>query len=102
ALRYMGDAVKRELAGRSGSGAAVVIGAVLDGRPTFLAVASEEAVARGLTADALIREIARVAGGGGGGRPDMATGGGKDPAKLSQALKQVPDIARKLLSKKSE
>jgi alanyl-tRNA synthetase len=102
ALRYMGDAVKRELAGQSGRGAAVVIGAVLDGRPTFLAVASEEAVARGLTADALIREIARVAGGGGGGRPDMATGGGKDPDKLSQALKQVPDIARKLLSQRSE
>ena len=52
-----------------------------------------------MTADALIRELAGLAGGGGGGRPDMATGGGKDPAKLAKVLKQAPDVARRLLSK---
>jgi alanyl-tRNA synthetase len=96
-LRFMGDALKKELAGQT---AAVVIGALVDDRPSFLAVASEEAAARGLRADALVREIARLAGGGGGGRADLATGGGKDPAKLAEALKQVPDIARKLLAGK--
>ncbi len=94
ALRYIGDSAKRELEGA----ATAVYGAVIDEKPAFVAVASEGAIARGLTADALIREIARVAGGGGGGRPDMATGGGKDPAKLAHALKQVPDIVRKLLA----
>jgi alanyl-tRNA synthetase len=97
ALRFMGDSLRRELAGQSGGGAAV-IGAVIDDSPSFVAVANEAAASRGLTADALVREIARLAGGGGGGRPDMATGGGKDPAKLADALKQVPEIARKLLA----
>jgi alanyl-tRNA synthetase len=95
ALRYFGDSAKREI---KGAGMAV-FGAVVDGKPAFVAVASKDAIARGLTADALIREVARLAGGGGGGRPDMATGGGKNPAKLADALKQVPDIARKLLAK---
>jgi len=94
ALRYIGDSAKRELEGA----ATAVYGAVIDEKPAFVAVASEGAIARGLSADALVREIARVAGGGGGGRPDMATGGGKDPAKLAEALKQVPDIVRKLLA----
>ena len=94
ALRYIGDSAKRELKGA----ATAVYGAVIDEKPAFVAVVSEGAIDRGLIADALVREIARVAGGGGGGRPDMATGGGKDPAKLAYALKQVPDIVRKLLA----
>ena len=98
ALRFMGDAIKREMAGQASRGVVAVVAAVIDGKPSFLAIATGDAVARGLTADALVREIARVAGGGGGGRPDMATGGGKDPAKLAEALKQVPDIVRKLLA----
>jgi alanyl-tRNA synthetase len=99
ALRFMGDALKKEIAGQA---AAAVIGALVDDRPSFLAVASAEAAARGLRADALVREIARLAGGGGGGRADLATGGGKDRAKLAEALKQVPDIARKLLAGKQD
>ncbi len=97
ALRFMGDALKKELVGQT---AAAVIGALVDDRPSFLAVASEGAAARGLRADALVREIAQLAGGGGGGRADLATGGGKDPAKLAEVLKQVPEIARKLLAGK--
>ncbi len=100
ALRFMGDTLKRELADLPGEGAAAVIGAVIDDRPSFLAVASEGAASRGLTADALVREVARVAGGGGGGRADLATGGGKDPAKLAEALKRVPELARSLLDKR--
>jgi alanyl-tRNA synthetase len=95
ALRYFGDTAKREI---QGAGTAV-FGAVIDGKPAFVAVASKDAIARGLTADGLVRELAKLTGGGGGGRPDMATGGGKDPAKLADALKQVPDVARRLLSR---
>ncbi len=94
ALRYFGDSAKREI---KGAGTAV-FGAVIDGKPAFVAVASKDAIARGLTADALVREVARLAGGGGGGRPDMATGGGKDAASLNKALKKVPDVVRRLLS----
>jgi len=102
ALRFMGDALKRELSAGGGQGGVAVIGAIIDGRPSFLAVASEGAASRGLTADALVRELASLAGGGGGGRPDMATGGGKDPAKLDKALGQVPRIARKLLTQAAQ
>ncbi len=98
ALRFMGDALRREMASQARPSIAAVVGAVIDGKPSFLAMVIGDAVSRGLTADALVREIARLAGGGGGGRPDMATGGGKDPAKLAYALKQVPDIVRKLLA----
>ena len=47
---------------------------------------SEDAVGRGLSAAELVREAAAVVGGGGGGRDDMAQAGGKDPAKLDEAL----------------
>ncbi len=94
ALRFTGDAVKKEL----GEGAAV-LGAVIDGKPMFLAVASPAAIQRGARADALVKAVAQLAGGGGGGRPDMALGGGKDPAKLATALKKVPDLVRKMLTK---
>ncbi len=94
----MGDAIKREMDGQASQSVVAVVAAIIDGKPSFLAIATGDAVSRGLSADALVREIARVAGGGGGGRPDMATGAGKDPAKLADALKQVPDIVRKLLA----
>ncbi|MDE2208068.1 MAG: hypothetical protein KGK12_15670, partial [Armatimonadetes bacterium] len=47
---------------------------------------SRDLVARGFHAGNLIREIAQIAGGGGGGRPDFARAGGKDPARLQAAL----------------
>ncbi|MCW2987902.1 MAG: alaS, partial [Solirubrobacterales bacterium] len=46
----------------------------------------EDAVGRGLSAATLVREAAAVVGGGGGGRDDMAQAGGRDPAKLAEAL----------------
>jgi alanyl-tRNA synthetase len=40
----------------------------------------------------LVKAMAQICGGGGGGRPDMATAGGKDPAKLGEALQAVPGL----------
>ena len=52
----------------------------------LVSLASKEAVAKGASAAALVREAASVVGGGGGGRDDMAQAGGRDPAKLDEAL----------------
>ncbi|HEY3491388.1 MAG TPA: alanine--tRNA ligase [Solirubrobacterales bacterium] len=69
-----------------GDDSAVVLGGA-DGEKVGLVVLfSKGAVERGLSAGSIIREIAPIVGGGGGGRDDMAQAGGKDPAKLDEAL----------------
>ena len=50
-----------------------------------------------LKADEILKRVAAITGGGGGGRPDMAQGGGKDASKLDEALAAVPDIVREML-----
>ena len=64
----------------------IVLAAEIDGRPAFVAAASDEAVAAGVNAGELARAMARTAGGGGGGRPELAMAGGKDPAQIPAAL----------------
>jgi alanyl-tRNA synthetase len=93
ALRYRSDAVRRELP----SGVAV-LGSVIDGRPMFVAVVSRDLTGRGLHAGDILRRVASVAGGSGGGRADLAQGGGKDPARLSDALAVVPETVREMLA----
>jgi alanyl-tRNA synthetase len=55
-------------------------------------------VKRGLHAGKIAGEIAKIVGGGGGGRPDMAQAGGKDPAKLDEALATAKEIIKKALA----
>jgi alanyl-tRNA synthetase len=81
ALREMGDALREKL--KSG---VVVLGTVLDGRPQFLAMVTPDLVSRGLHAGNIIKRVAQVTGGGGGGKPEMAQAGGKDRSKLDEAL----------------
>ncbi len=69
-----------------GQPSAVVLGGAFAGKAGLVALVSKEAVDRGLSAGSIIREIAPIVGGGGGGRDDMAQAGGKDPAKLDEAL----------------
>ena len=65
----------------------VVLGAVVTGgKVQFIAKAGAEAVAKGAHAGNLLKEVSRIAGGGGGGRAEFATAGGKDPAKVAEAL----------------
>jgi len=52
-------------------------------------MATKDVVAKGIHAGNIIKEAAKVAGGGGGGRPDMAQAGGKDVSKIDEALKQA-------------
>jgi len=67
-----------------------LVAVVSEGRITFTAKVGEGARAAGAHAGNLLKEVARIAGGGGGGRPDFATAGGKDPAKLTEALAAAP------------
>jgi alanyl-tRNA synthetase len=94
ALKQMGD----QLRDRLGS-AVVVLGAVVGDRPTLLAMASRDVVAKGVNAGALVKEVAGLMGGGGGGRPEMGQAGGGDPAKLDAALAKAPAIVEAQLAK---
>jgi alanyl-tRNA synthetase len=72
-----------------GSGVVVILGGDFGAKAGLVALASKDAVERGVSAGALVREGAPVIGGGGGGRDDMAQAGGKDPAKLDEALRAM-------------
>jgi len=67
----------------------IVLGSAPDDRPVIVAAVSPDLVARGLHAGDLVRQAAAAMGGGGGGKPGMAQAGGKDPARLSEALEQA-------------
>ena len=67
----------------------IVLGAVWDDRPNFLGMVTSDLVERGLHAGEIIKKVSGETGGGGGGRPQMGQGGGRDKGKLEQALKSV-------------
>ncbi len=96
ALRRAGDEVRRRMT-ESGRDGVIVLGAVANDRPLFVAMATEGAVREGINSGKLIGGIARIAGGGGGGAPDMAQAGGRDADKLDDALAAVTDAVREQL-----
>jgi alanyl-tRNA synthetase len=65
--------------------------------PKFVAGVTRDLTPRGLHAGKLVSEVARRAGGGGGGRPDFATGGGRDPSRLQAALAHTYDLIEEAL-----
>jgi alanyl-tRNA synthetase len=90
AMREMGDRLKEEL--KSG---VVVLGAVCDGKPSLLAMVTPDLVAKGFNAGQVAKEVAKVVGGGGGGRAELGQGSGKDASKLEEALRQVADMVER-------
>ena len=90
ALRGAADSLRARI--ESG---VIVLGSVIDGKPAFVATVSKDLTAEGYHAGNIIREVAKVAGGGGGGRPDMAQAGGKDASKLAEALALAPELVKK-------
>ena len=91
-LRQMGDVLRdKEPA------VVAVLSAVKDGKITFLAVCGKEAVARGVKAGDLIKQVCCCCGGKGGGKPDSAMGGGSDLLKLDDALAKVDDLVAEKL-----
>ena len=87
AMRALSD----DLRGRLGSGI-VVLGAVREGSVQFVGAVSKDLVDKGYHAGNLIREVAKIAGGGGGGRPDFAQAGGKNPERLDEALAKAKEL----------
>jgi alanyl-tRNA synthetase len=75
----------------------VVLGSAADGKVHLIASADQAAVDRGVSAVEVIREIAPIVGGGGGGRPMMARAGGRDPAQLDAAIAAAKTVIRKRL-----
>jgi alanyl-tRNA synthetase len=91
-LRALGDRLRT----RMSMGAAVLAARYPD-KVALFTVVTDDLVGRGVRADAIIREIAKMTGGSGGGRPHMAQGGVGDPAMLEEALRSVPGVVRGLL-----
>jgi alanyl-tRNA synthetase len=91
-LREMTDWFRNQL-----GSVVIVLGAVIDGKPSFVAAITPDLVERGLTAGALIKKVAKVVGGGGGGRPTLAQAGGRDPNRLDEALALVSQAVLELL-----
>lgn len=86
-LRDLGDQLKEKL----GQGV-VVLASSKDGKVSLLAMATEEAQKMGAHAGNLIKAIASVVGGGGGGRPNMAQAGGKDPSRIDEAIAKAGEV----------
>ena len=94
ALRGLAD----DLRGMTGRFVAVVGGSV-DGKPSLLVAASRDLAAEGFDSGAIVREAAPIIGGGGGGRPDLAQAGGRDAARLDEALREAGRLALEALKR---
>lgn len=70
----------------------VFLGSEVDGKVMFVAMASKGVVSKGIHCGNIIKEAAKIAGGGGGGRPDMAQAGGKDASKLPESIAKVEEL----------
>jgi alanyl-tRNA synthetase len=76
----------------------IVLGAVLEGRPQIVAAVTEDLTKRGLHAGKLAGAVAKVMGGGGGGKPTLAQAGGRDPKRLAEALALVSGLVSESLA----
>jgi len=70
----------------------IVLGGAADGKAAFVASVSDDLVKRGVHAGKLIGQVAKIAGGGGGGQPNKAQAGGKNPDKVPEAIATVPEL----------
>ena len=92
-LRTLGDQLKEKI----GNGV-VVLASSNEGKVNLIAMAGDDAIKAGAHAGNLIKAIASVVGGGGGGRPNMAQAGGKNPAGIPDAIKKVAEVLEEQLS----
>jgi alanyl-tRNA synthetase len=91
-MRQLADSLSQKL--KSG---VVVLGQASDGKASLVARVTDDLTKR-LNAGQLVREISALIGGKGGGRADMATGGGSEPEKLDQALEASYGAVEKMLA----
>ncbi len=95
-LRSLGDRLKSEL-----GSAAIVLGGVHQNKALLVAMATDEAIARGIKANETLRRAAAVVSGGGGGNERMAQAGGKDPSALPAALEEARESYRQQLHERA-
>jgi alanyl-tRNA synthetase len=88
-LRELGDQMKAKY-----NAGVILLLSARDGKVSLMAMASDEAAAKGAHAGNLVKAIAGLVGGGGGGRPNMAQAGGKDPAGIPRALEEAENVLR--------
>jgi len=81
-LRNTGDRIKNKM--KSG---VVVLGSAFGDKVNFIVTATQDVILKGIHCGNIIKEVAKIAGGGGGGRPDMAQAGAKDVNKIDEALR---------------
>ncbi len=91
-LRDLGDQLKEKL----GEGV-VLLASVTDGKVSLMATATDDAMKAGAHAGNLIKAIASIVGGGGGGRPNMAQAGGKNPAGVDEAIAKAAEVVENQL-----
>lgn len=91
-LRNLGDRLKEKL-GKS----VIILASRRDDKILFISMASKDAVEQGVHCGSIVKEIAKIAGGSGGGKPEMAQAGGKYYEKINDALKTSYDIIEKMI-----
>jgi alanyl-tRNA synthetase len=94
-LQAIGDTLREQL----GSGVGVLSARLEDGKGSLLAVVTDDLREKGLRADAIVRDVAAVAGGRGGGKPHMAQAGVPDAERLASALTAAPEIVAAMLAR---
>ena len=92
-LRNLGDKLKEDV-----DGGVVVLASDVDGKVNLLCMAGDKALALGAHAGNIIKGIAAIVGGGGGGRPNIAQAGGKNPAGIKDALDKAREVFKSQLN----
>jgi alanyl-tRNA synthetase len=88
-LREMADALREKI----GSGI-IVLCSVNEDKPSFIAMVTPDLIQKGYNAGDIVKKVAQVTGGGGGGKPGMAQAGGKDKSKVDEALELVKTLIK--------
>ncbi|SIQ13508.1 alanine--tRNA ligase [Halanaerobium kushneri] len=91
ALRNLNDQLKDKI-----DSAVIVLASKGENKVIFVASVTDDLIKKGFKAGDIISKVARIAGGGGGGRPDMAQAGGSKPEKTAEALAEVEKIVREI------
>ncbi|KAB7667276.1 alanine--tRNA ligase [Bacillus sp. B1-b2] len=90
-LRTMADELKQKI-----GSVVLVLGSANEGKVNIIAGVTKDLMDKGFHAGKIVKEVASICGGGGGGRPDMAQAGGKDPSKLESALQFVEEYVKSI------
>jgi alanyl-tRNA synthetase len=92
-LQAMGDALREQLP----SGIGLLAARLEEGKGALLAVVTDDLRARGVRADTIVRDVAAIAGGRGGGKPHMAQAGIPDVARMDDALAEAPRLVEAMV-----